>query len=455
MVINMSNYVLFSPLGMTDPTRGCRDGAFIHICRFYKPEKVYLYMSKEICQFDQKDNRYEIYLKKLCNKLDFNCEVIKIRRPELVNVHDFDIFYSDFTDIIENISNENPDSEIIVNLSSGTPQMKSALSIISSLSPRRIIQVQVSSPAGKANREQPVGEEYDIELEWELNEDNYDHSCINRCIIVTNDNFNARIKREIIEKHIKAFDYRAALAVAETISDFINPRAMELIKAGERRLALDTINAEKFAQNAEYDLLPVKGKSVSDKKRIAFEYLLVLKIKLIKGELADFLRAISPILTDLFEMYLKENCMIDIERYYSMDQNKRSAPRLSRNLLPPDLLQILDEEFSGFYRDSEPCAANLCPLIVAKGNNKARELAPKLRMIEREARNIAAHEIVTVTEDWLKQRTGFVFQDVFKMLKDFLTIIAPIPKSAWDSYERLNDAIIGMPILKYSPGSAK
>ena len=59
----MSNYVLFSPLGMTDPTRGFHDGAFIHICRVYKPKKVYLYMSKEIYQYDKRDNRYERYLK--------------------------------------------------------------------------------------------------------------------------------------------------------------------------------------------------------------------------------------------------------------------------------------------------------------------------------------------------------------------------------------------------------
>ena len=46
----MSSRILFSPVGGTDPMSlyNCRDGSLLHICRVYRPEKVYLYMSKEI-----------------------------------------------------------------------------------------------------------------------------------------------------------------------------------------------------------------------------------------------------------------------------------------------------------------------------------------------------------------------------------------------------------------------
>jgi len=38
--------VLFSPVGKTDPIKYCRDGAMLNIARNYKPDKIYLYMSK-------------------------------------------------------------------------------------------------------------------------------------------------------------------------------------------------------------------------------------------------------------------------------------------------------------------------------------------------------------------------------------------------------------------------
>lgn len=50
--------VLFSPVGGTDPISNERDGALLHICRIYKPDIVYLYMSKEMLEFHKKDNRY-------------------------------------------------------------------------------------------------------------------------------------------------------------------------------------------------------------------------------------------------------------------------------------------------------------------------------------------------------------------------------------------------------------
>ena len=46
----MNKIILFSPVGGTDPISltNCCDGSMLHICRHYKPDKVMLYMSKEM-----------------------------------------------------------------------------------------------------------------------------------------------------------------------------------------------------------------------------------------------------------------------------------------------------------------------------------------------------------------------------------------------------------------------
>lgn len=57
--------VLFSPIGGTDPISNCRDGAMLHICRVYKPDIVYLHMSKEMLEFQRQNDRYRYCIKKL------------------------------------------------------------------------------------------------------------------------------------------------------------------------------------------------------------------------------------------------------------------------------------------------------------------------------------------------------------------------------------------------------
>jgi CRISPR type III-A/MTUBE-associated protein Csm6 len=445
----MNEYILFSPLGMSDPTRGCHDGAFIHICRFYKPKKVYLYMSAEVCHFDELDNRYERYLNRLCEKLDFECEVEKMRYQELIDVHDFDAFYKTFLTFIEDIAAEYQGSQILINLSSGTPQMKSALYTVCSMSSHRLIPIQVSTPVGKSNRDISEGEQYDVDLSWEYNLDNDDSSLINRCIVVKNENYNALIKREIIMKHIATYDYNAALAVAETIPEHLDQRALNLIKAGKHRLLLETIRAEMFARNAKYELISViDRKNWSGETLAAFEYILILQIKGKRDELADFIRGISPVLTTMYEIYLKEKCKIDIKKYcIESGQKNNRVLKLSRRLLPPDLLSALDAKFSPRFKDSEPCASNLSCLISVKGKKKAALLANRLRHIEEKARNIAAHEIVSVTDQWIKDKTNYNSEEILQMLKDFFSYCVAVPQDAWNSYDQLNEQIMSIPLI--------
>ena len=55
----MNRTILFTPVGGTDPissTNG-HDGSMLHICRQYKPDEVVLYMSKEMLDFQEQDNR--------------------------------------------------------------------------------------------------------------------------------------------------------------------------------------------------------------------------------------------------------------------------------------------------------------------------------------------------------------------------------------------------------------
>ena len=109
----MGKVILFSPVGGTDPISmsNYRDGSLIHICRFFRPDKVVLYMSKEILDNHKKDNRYLYCLEKLAELQHRKMTYEMIERPDLVEVQDFDYFYEEFRRIIHRLSKELDDTD--------------------------------------------------------------------------------------------------------------------------------------------------------------------------------------------------------------------------------------------------------------------------------------------------------------------------------------------------------
>ncbi len=440
----MGRYVLFSPIGMTDPTRGNYDGAFLHIMRHYRPEKAYLYMTKEVCRFDDKDNRYEIMAKKLQQFLGFSCEIIKIKDYQVDNPQDFEMFYKPFEKIINNIISDTS-SKIIVNLSSGTPQIKNACHTICAVSKRDMLTIQVLSPQGKANTEDTVKKDYDLNDEWENLFDN--HSELdppNRCIEVAVRNYRAILSRETILKHLEAYDYNAALRVAEDNSFFLDKRVIHLIKAGAFRLALDFANALEESEKGGYDgLFPVKS---GDAAQI-FEYLLLLSIKTRRREIADFTRGISPLLFHMFRSFLHKRCKEDVIRYCTYNSSK-DYYNLRAGKMPLDLLEHYNKYYNGLkqgdFKDGFLSASNMLPLIQYKCNDgQAVRLAEELRNFEDKARNAAAHKIIEISDEWLKDMTGMDSTEALEKAKRFFLLIdsAYSKQADWNSYDYLNKEI--------------
>ena len=122
--------ILFSPVGSTDPIAHQRDGALLHIIRKYRPDKAYLFFSKEIYGYEQKDNRYSYCLNKLLQEIGEDIEIEWIIKEDLVDVQLFDPILLEFKEIIEDLCKRiEDDDELLVNVSSGSPAMKSAVQI--------------------------------------------------------------------------------------------------------------------------------------------------------------------------------------------------------------------------------------------------------------------------------------------------------------------------------------
>lgn len=445
----MGKKILLSPIGGTDPIKYFHDGSMLHICRHYKPDVVYLYLSHEMLRFHRQDNRYVNAIKHLERLLNHSFEVKVIEKDNWVDVQRYDEFYTEFREEIKKIQRDmGEEDELILNIASGTPSMKSALLILATLGEYRFTPVQVVTPKRQINSEHEDRNEYEPEMMWELNEDNEENH-INRCEEVKCLNLMTLLKLQIIEKHIDAYDYTAALAVAEEIKDKISEEAYRLLQIADARVKLNRNEISKRTQNQAYQIFPI---GEGDKQKI-FEYALVLQIKWKKQEYADLLRGITPLIVDLLENILKNMFHISVDDCCSKDKNGIRIwdwEKLKRARLWDALNKAYTDQ--GGFRGRNVYSDHLIKIIrdqnkqcAQRGSQYDKEMnkhLDRISVVEKKARNTTAHEIVSVTEDWIRKETGYSIKDIFDTIK-YLVRKSGINATAkdWNSYDEMNSRL--------------
>lgn len=104
----MAERVLFTCVGTSDPVREMRDGSMLHIMRHYRPEKVYIFLSKEMEDFEKADRRLE---KTFCfvneKWADGTAEAV-YEYSGLFNVADMDAVADPLFAFFEKMIRENP-----------------------------------------------------------------------------------------------------------------------------------------------------------------------------------------------------------------------------------------------------------------------------------------------------------------------------------------------------------
>lgn len=436
----MSRKVLFSPVGGTDPIKYFRDGSMLHICRHYQPDVVYLYLSHEMLEFHRKDNRYVDALERLGKLLGHSFEVQMIERDKLVNVQEYDIFYRDFREEIRRIEESlQPGDELLLNMASGTPAMKSALLVIATLAEYRFRAIQVSTPKGGMNRDHEERTDYDTEIQWNKNADNAQKSK-NRCTEVQCVHMVKLLKIDTIKKHIRAYDYTAALSLARELRGDISEEAFRLLQIAYARVRLDSREIRRLSEGKNDNIYPIGEGEEQD----IFEYALVLQLKLKRKEYADFVRGITPLVVDLLENILRVECKVDLKDCTTIRQ--RDAVRVwdRKKLAQLGLLDLMDTVYGGCFKE-EPVYSNAVAKMI-ENRSKDKNLTAKIKEIvkvEKEVRNVAAHEIVSITDEWFREKKVKMPTEIFSILQ-YLIGRSGIHVSGadWKSYDKMNRNII-------------
>ena len=229
----------------------------------------------------------------------------------------------------------------------------------------------------------------------------------------------------IIQEHIEAYDYRAALDVANNVKNYIDENAIALMEAGSARLKLDKSNCEKKAKAANYDIYPIKQGNHWN----IFEYLMIMKIKLEKEEYADYIRSISPVFLKLLEMIIKKTQIVDLNSLIRFDKKSGSATVIETNKYAKsfDYIKIIDDYGKGGI------------------DLNIKNSIYKIRDIEESVRNKAAHNITCITAESIYNSEKKTPMDIFKMLCDLAKYAGVrITDDDLKTYDKLNEKIISV-----------
>lgn len=294
--------LLFSCVGTTDPVRGQRDGGMMHIARRYKPDKIRLFLSAEM---EKNIPLYEQAFAFMGERWGYAPEV-RMVKSGIEDPSDLDALDQAMRAAFEAFVKDCPDAEILVNLSSGTPQMEIILSQLA-LS-KEVIGIQVKSPEKKAGTaERTNSQRYNPEEELQCNQDEFP-GAPNRCVVPELFPIHRERMWQEVRRLLERRDYAAVLERENTglspeLLDIVRHlRARELLQDEEARAI-----AAKWPEEIRQKVNPYPCKTETDLPeywRVA-DYWLIMKNMLRTGRYSDFLFRLSVLALYLAEAELK------------------------------------------------------------------------------------------------------------------------------------------------------
>lgn len=256
---------LISCVGDTDPIRNHHDGALLHIARVLKPAKIVIIHS------EHSKKRHEVVIKALQSISDYEPE-IEVDNTIISddNIFRFDKVFSIISNIIWKYAKT--EDEIILNLTSSTPQVISAMFSMNRISDLNVHAYQVATPIHGSNEK--IGHDNDLPIEQLIaeNEDNQS-SFENRLIEDEGASFQQMLLRKTFLDLIDMYDYEGALSIIKNNGMELSKRKRANIRKRLESIS-HTLKAQKFLPEIRELTL------TSKEKRLINAYLIIdLQIK--------------------------------------------------------------------------------------------------------------------------------------------------------------------------------
>ena len=410
--------ILISAVGDTDPIRNFHDGPLLHIVRVYRPEKIVLVHSERSL------TKHDKLVKALKSIKDYSPEIIQDGGvlPD-AQVAIFDKMYDTVSSIVKKYIS---DDEIILNISSATPQIISAMFAVNRISDFNVTAVQVVTPQHKSNEGLRHDNQEDIDTLIETNLDNQsDYE--ERTLEDTGMKFSLDLTKRNLKALIDNYDYQGALELLRALKLPKKQESFSNIKELRKKLTeiSDTIKIQGMPDKI------VKAK-LSTKAQSALNSYLNIDRNHKQGNIAEVLIRVKSLVEFILENYLN-NHFLDVITY-----KEDGKPFLNASKYPEILKKFQEdakmrgqEYHSGYL--SLPAYIGILKFF--EPNHDLLKHIYKIQEIN-QVRNQVAHSLQAFDRENLTKVSSAVFESKQILLASF-----DIDNHWFSFYEDLNQEI--------------
>lgn len=424
--------ILISAVGTTDPISNNRDAALLHIARTYRPEQIVLVYSEEMLV------KRDLVEKALCSIEDYHPKVV-IESIILKNdeVYLFDKMYEVMGQIIEKYSGT--DHQLILNLSSGTPQIISALFALNRINDYNTQAIQVATPNKSANRKYvPLSSEDEQKL-FDENEDNQkDYE--DRTIKDEAEKFNQSLIKRHLRNLISSYDYLAAeeLVTRKEYNKLLSKKKLSRLR--------DLLNDFVKVFKTQAILKDIQGYSLTEVEKKALNYFLMIEVLKERGQVADVLIKSKSYVEFIIEEKIKKD-------YPELIKYDGTFPKLNEEYKDFEaILDFIDLEFKkakGIKDEKERIYSPQSTLNLLSYENilsyyqVSPELLKSIKLINslNGERNKVAHGLSEIDSKLVNSRK---LQQTIDTLRFILQDTFEIDDSYFSCYQTLNNEMLDL-----------
>lgn len=227
-------------------------------------------------------------------------------------------------------------------------------------------------------------------------------------------------------------------------------KLLSLARLGNAILQVDIENVQKLAQNT-----PFQGiLNASPLERKAYYYLQTMSLQLKRQEYGDYLRGLTPLLVDVFRLAIERDFMPNLADYIQpIKKETIDGENLYRGIQwsqtkidsHPNLIADTWKKYYGhfFNYNHYVSSSHLIKLIeVNSTQSRVIELASQMRKIEKYLRNLVAHEVLNVDQQFFVDRMQMTPTQVHQVLLDLYDEIGLTDSLQRTSIDRIKKELL-------------
>lgn len=436
-ILGVNMKILFSLLGMSDPIKNNYDGPMLHLVRKIMPDLVYLFETKEIKEIDDLDNRYQKAIESMSDEI----EVKKIV-GDIEKVHIYDEVSKPLKKAYTEVCEAHRNDDIYINLTSGTQQMTSILSLLVVTLPYKVKTYQINTPLKKSNSNRDDLYEYKIDEEIRNNFDEFPDLDTNTRLHELN---LLSYRKSLIYSQVKyltheQYDYSGAYSLICNANFNTNSRLKALLNLGKYRLLLNKKKSNNYIKTLKIDDLNYyQDNNLSN----LIEYLMIIRIKYLSNNFSEMVLMLEPFTVNLFETFIKKVLLKQNEYRNFFEGNKIKGEKIKNYNV--NLYNKINQEFNN-YIDTRPNVSLLLLMIkfflsdCNQEYNDFIQLAEKLSNLKT-LRNEIAHELRTTNLSEIEDKINCKCEYLLKEIIRLMSFYYGISKKYFNIYDIINKCI--------------